>query len=103
MPTMPEAELIPLLGKELRRLLHIEGEPLFYEVARWPETMPQYHVGHVERVEQIERRQCEIPGLAIAGNAFHGVGIPNCIHSGEAAVERLLEAGRSPGVNDRDS
>jgi oxygen-dependent protoporphyrinogen oxidase len=90
MPHLDEAKLIPLLMEELRRVLKIEGEPVFHAVARWPETMPQYHVGHVERVAQIEKRQREIPGLAIAGNAFHGVGIPNCIHSGETAVQRLL-------------
>jgi oxygen-dependent protoporphyrinogen oxidase len=90
MPHLDEAKLIPLLMEELRRVLKIEGEPIFHAVARWPETMPQYHVGHVERVAQIEKRQREIPGLAIAGNAFHGVGIPNCIHSGETAVQRLL-------------
>jgi len=52
--------------------------------------MPQYHVGHGELVAAIERAAACLPGLALAGNAYHGVGIPACIHSGEAAAERIV-------------
>jgi oxygen-dependent protoporphyrinogen oxidase len=51
--------------------------------------MPQYHVGHRELVQQIETLAAENAMLAIAGNAFHGVGIPNCIHSGFQAAEKI--------------
>ncbi len=59
---------------------------------RWPHSMPQYHVGHADRVAAIERRADRYAGLALAGNAYHGVGIPNCIHSGETAAERVAGA-----------
>jgi oxygen-dependent protoporphyrinogen oxidase len=65
-------------------------------IFRWPDAMPQYHVGHVELVEGIESAVAGLPGLELAGNAYHGVGIPNCIHSGEGAAERVLDrSGRS--------
>jgi oxygen-dependent protoporphyrinogen oxidase len=51
--------------------------------------MPQYHLGHCELVQSIERRVSAWPSLALAGNAYHGVGIPQCIHSGEQAAQRV--------------
>ena len=60
-------------------------------VTRHLEAMPQYHVGHLDRVAHITSRMAHCPGLALAGNAYHGVGIPDCIHSAEIAVQTLLE------------
>ena len=54
--------------------------------------MPQYHVGHLDRVAQIRAAEAELPGFALAGNAYEGTGIPDCIHSGRAAAERLASA-----------
>jgi len=54
--------------------------------------MPQYHLGHLDRIARIEARVAEIPGLALAGNAFRGVGIPQVVQSGEAAAGRIVEA-----------
>jgi oxygen-dependent protoporphyrinogen oxidase len=59
------------------------------DLARWPDSMPQYHVGHLDHVARIERLVARWPGLALAGNAFHGVGIPQCIASGQSAAERV--------------
>ncbi len=87
---MPDAELLPLVLAHLRPLLHIEGEPVFCDIAHWPRTMPQYHVGHQERVARIEARLAQLPGLKMAGSAFRGVGLPDCIHSGERAAEEIL-------------
>ena len=56
-----------------------------------PASMPQYHVGHLQRVAQIETRVATFRGLELAGNAYHGVGIPQCIHSGEAAAGRVAK------------
>lgn len=84
-------ELRPLVMGELARLLRITGEPCFINIARWPNTMPQYHVGHKELVARIEERAAKLPGLQLAGNAYRGVGIPDCIHSGELAAERVVE------------
>ena len=86
---MPEEQLVPLLLRELRKMIPIEGEPLFTTVAHWANTMPQYNVGHRELVKEIESLVATEPSLALAGNAFHGVGIPNCIHSGFVAAEKI--------------
>ena len=77
--------------EELADLLGLRAEPLFCRIHRHPRSMPQYHVGHRERVQRIEAYLAKIPALALAGNAYHGVGIADCIHSGEEAAEKLLE------------
>lgn len=59
-------------------------------VARHMQTMPQYHVGYLERVAALEARVERLPGLALAGNAYRGVGIPDAIHSAETAAHTLL-------------
>lgn len=87
---MDDDRLRQILLDELQKLLRIQGPPAYCNIAHWPRTMPQYHVGHKQLVGQIEARVATLPGLALAGNAFHGVGIPHCIHSGEMAAERVL-------------
>ena len=87
---LPEESLRTIVLKELRELIGLTGEPEFFEVARWDGMMPQYHVGHLERVSQIEQRAELLPHFALAGNAYRGVGIPFCIHSGEQAAERIV-------------
>jgi oxygen-dependent protoporphyrinogen oxidase len=87
---MDDDRLRRILLDELAKLLRIDGPPVYCNVAHWPRTMPQYHVGHKRLVGQIELGTAALPGLALAGNAFHGVGIPHCIHSGEMAAERVL-------------
>ncbi|MDR0327384.1 MAG: protoporphyrinogen oxidase [Planctomycetaceae bacterium] len=93
--SMPEEQLVPLLWDALRKIIRIDGEPLFTTVAHWANTMPQYNVGHRERIQEIEMCVSMEPTLALAGNAFHGVGIPNCIHTGFVAAEKI--AGREGG------
>ena len=88
---LPDEALRQLASEELKSLLAIRGEPLWADIARWPGSMPQYHVGHGERVAAIERSAARWPGLALAGNAYHGVGIPHCIHSGQSAAKHVLE------------
>ncbi|MEW6272601.1 MAG: protoporphyrinogen oxidase, partial [Thermodesulfobacteriota bacterium] len=83
-------EVVRAAREEVRDLLGIEGEPSLTWVRRWPESMPQYAVGHAERVAAIERRAASLRGLALAGNAYHGVGLADCVSSGEAAVDSLL-------------
>jgi oxygen-dependent protoporphyrinogen oxidase len=92
MAEMPEDELVPLVLDELDGLLGVRGEPIYRTISHWPRTMPQYHVGHLELVERIEGAVTGLPGLELAGNAYRGVGIPACIHSGEQAAERVLGA-----------
>jgi oxygen-dependent protoporphyrinogen oxidase len=77
---------------DLRELLGINGKPLFTEVKQWERSMPQYEVGHLDRITEIENELERMPGLTIAGNAYRGVGIPDCIRSGETAAEKIIEA-----------
>jgi oxygen-dependent protoporphyrinogen oxidase len=77
-------------GGELAALLGAEGAPVFTRVNRYVKAMPQYQVGHLTRVDAIESAVRRLPGLALAGAAYRGVGIADCIHSGEEAAERLL-------------
>jgi oxygen-dependent protoporphyrinogen oxidase len=67
----------------------VTAEPLFARIARWPASMAQYTVGHAERVAQIEQRLGQIPGLYVAGNAYYGIGIPDCIRMGREAAGRV--------------
>ena len=76
--------------QDLRDLLGISGAPLYGSVSRHPHSMPQYHVGHQQRVAHLEAMASQVPGLFLAGNAYHGVGIPDCIHSGEGAAQAML-------------
>lgn len=87
---LDDADLRGLVCEELHDLLHTHGEPTLFEVRRWNSAMPQYHLGHRDLVARIESRVMAIPGLALAGNAYRGVGIPDCIHSGEIAAERIV-------------
>lgn len=75
---------------QLVELLGARAAPLFTRVSRYPRAMPQYRVGHLKLVEAIEARLGKYPGLALAGGAYRGVGISDCVRSGEEAAERLL-------------
>lgn len=86
-----DGELIQLARRDMDDLLNISGSPLFGLVSRWPDSMAQYDVGHLERVQGIKERMNDHRGLALAGNGFDGVGIPDCIRAGEAAAESVAE------------
>jgi protoporphyrinogen/coproporphyrinogen III oxidase len=85
-----DAALVAAARGELATLLGAAGEPLFTRVSRHVKAMPQYQVGHLARVEAIEAAARRLPALALAGGAYRGVGIADCVHSGEEAAERLL-------------
>lgn len=88
---LPEADLIRLAHDELTDLLDISGQPELTLVSHWRETMPQYHVGHLQLVESIRAGVDQWAGLGLAGNGYEGVGVPHCIHSGEQVAERILD------------
>lgn len=79
-----------LVRADLAVLLGVTAEPEFIRSWRGERAMPQYRVGHLERIAEIERLCERIPGFELAGNAYRGVGVPDCIHSGEQAAERIL-------------
>lgn len=85
-----DQELAAIVLAEMRDILGIKGEPLFSRVYRWHLGMPQYTMGHLGRVELIESRSSAIPGFALAGGSYRGVGIPNCIESGERGVTKIV-------------
>jgi oxygen-dependent protoporphyrinogen oxidase len=93
-----DAELARLAHEDIAALLGISGAPCLTRVWRHPDAMPQYQVGHLDRVAAIESRLEALPGLALAGGAYRGVGIADCVHSGEGAAERLASSlkGRLP-------
>ncbi len=95
--------MISAVRREMRDLLGIQEGPRFSLVHRHPQAMPQYRVGHLRHVSGIQDQLRRHPGLVLAGNAYHGVGIPDCIHSGEEAAENLLNALGSASNADRDS
>jgi len=88
-----DEELLALARDEAGRLLGARQAPTFARLQRHPESMPQYHAGHALKVLRIEERAGRHAGLALAGNAYHGVGLPDSIHSGEQAADSLLAAG----------
>jgi oxygen-dependent protoporphyrinogen oxidase len=86
---LPDDELAAIAAAELQSLLAIRGRPVVCSVNRGP-AMPQYSVGHRAVVQRIEGRVARFPGLELSGNAYHGVGVPQCIHSGQQAAERVV-------------
>ena len=90
-------ELACVAAGELADLLSIRGEPCLTHIYRHEQAMPQYHVGHLARVARIERLVQRHAGLALAGNAYRGVGIPQCVRSGEEAADRIAAQLRAGG------
>jgi oxygen-dependent protoporphyrinogen oxidase len=90
--TDPEVTL-PAVRADLERLMGVNAEPLFSLNHKWPNSMPQYTVGHTARIAELEERVAALPGLHLAGNAYHGVGIPDCVRSARRAAERILRGG----------
>ncbi len=88
--SLSDDELLAKVRSELRNFIKLDVSPIFARVYRWRGAMAQYESGHIARVQRIEKRISEIPGLAIAGNAFHGIGVPDCIRSGQQAAETIL-------------
>jgi oxygen-dependent protoporphyrinogen oxidase len=87
---LEDAAMIQVVREELRSLLGLTAEPLTASVSRFPEAMPQYHVGHLARIAAIEEAARRCPGLFLTGNGFRGLGLPDCIHHARATAERML-------------
>jgi oxygen-dependent protoporphyrinogen oxidase len=75
---------------ELAGLLGVTAPPRFSRIWRHPNSMPQYEVGHNARIERIENSLVPFPALALAGSAYHGVGISDCVRTGEEAAEKVV-------------
>ena len=88
---LDDDEMAAVVRAELREIMGISAEPEFVQIFRWPRGMPQYRVGHVELVGHIEAAVARVPGVELAGGAYHGIGIGDCLREGAAAAERALE------------
>jgi protoporphyrinogen/coproporphyrinogen III oxidase len=95
---LDDFQMLQRVQSDLGALLGVEKPPLFTEVSRWPRSMPQYEIGHLDRVERIDNCLAETPTLKLAGNAYRGAGIPDCIRSGEKAAESLASLFESKEV-----
>ncbi|MDO8753440.1 MAG: protoporphyrinogen oxidase, partial [Anaerolineales bacterium] len=84
-----ENDLLALAKEELNLTLGIKAEPILSRVFLWDKAMPQYNLGHPEILKRIDFELENNPGLALAGNGYRGIGIPDCIHSGELAIEKV--------------
>jgi oxygen-dependent protoporphyrinogen oxidase len=89
---LSEDEILHIAREELKQVLHLTAEPLFARVFKWKGAMAQYGVGHLDRLLRIEALRQKLPGLALAGNGYSGIGVPDCVRSGTAAVEEILIA-----------
>ncbi len=87
----PDESLEAQVREDLDALLGISGAPTLCRTTRYPDCMPQYNVGHLDRLERIDARLDRFPTLALAGKSYRGVGIADCIHSGETAAEAIVE------------
>jgi oxygen-dependent protoporphyrinogen oxidase len=85
-------EILQIVRDELRQIIPsaLNAEPLFARVYKWKSAMAQYSVGHLERVQRIESRRQNLPGLALAGNGYNGIGVPDCVRSGAEAAGKIL-------------
>ena len=85
----PDAVVLDLARNDFSRWMGISGTPLFSTVHRWPESMPQYVVGHLQRCERIGELLGQYPGLHVIGNAYHGVGIPDSVRTAREIAKRI--------------
>ncbi|MFQ5478377.1 MAG: protoporphyrinogen oxidase [Candidatus Binatia bacterium] len=87
---LDDASLLESVRADLDKLLDIRHPPREAIISRHADAMAQYHVGHLDRISRIDSLVTDLPGLALAGNAYGGIGIPDCIHSGETAARSII-------------
>ena len=85
-----EDQILEIVRGELRQIIALDADPLFARVYKWKSAMAQYSVGHLERLQRIEALRQKLPGLALAGNGYKGIGVPDCVRSGTEAAGKIL-------------
>ncbi len=90
--SLSDAEILSTVVRELQQIIGLEAEPRFSRVYRWSRAMAQYAVGHLDRVAAIDRLRRELPGLSLAGNAYKGIGVPDCVRTGMDAAGEVVGA-----------
>ncbi|MCU1285284.1 MAG: protoporphyrinogen oxidase [Acidobacteriales bacterium] len=86
-----DAELQSIVERELSEIMSIKTPADFVRISRWSRAMPQYHIGHLQKLASIEKMSAAIPHLQLIGNAYRGIGIPDCVREGKLAAEKLLK------------
>jgi oxygen-dependent protoporphyrinogen oxidase len=87
---LSDEAVVAVVRNELEQILGLRAAPLFARVYKWKSAMAQYGVGHLERLDRIERLRQQLPKLALAGNGYRGIGVPDCIRSGQDAARQAL-------------
>ncbi|MBZ5605807.1 MAG: protoporphyrinogen oxidase [Acidobacteriia bacterium] len=85
-----DESVVRVAREELRRILGVTAAPVHQIISRWPRSMAQYTVGHAGRISEIKERLAKLPGLYLAGNAYEGIGIPDCVRMGRAAAKAIV-------------
>ncbi len=96
-----EAEIVEIVRRDLETTLGIRSKPAFCRIYKWKQAMAQYSVGHGARVERIRAQLSDMPGLALAGNAYGGIGVPDCIRSGSEAATKVVTDLRMSALDQR--
>src|SRR6516164_6839957 len=95
---LTDDEIVDTVRKELREIVKLETRPMFDRVYRWRGAMAQYESGHIARIARIEKRLKDILGLEVAGNAYHGIGVPDCIREGMNAANAVVQTLNAPAA-----
>lgn len=85
----PDEAILATIRSEFSRLMGIEAEPVHHVIYRWPLSMPQYVVGHRLRVERIRGRAAAAENLFVVGNAYDGIGVPDCVRLARQAADQI--------------
>jgi oxygen-dependent protoporphyrinogen oxidase len=93
---LSDEEILATVRRELSEIIKLDAEPLFTRVYRWRGAMAQYAPGHLDRVARIEGIVRNMPGLALAGNYFKGIGVPDCVRTGQEAAKDVLQRVKAP-------
>ena len=88
---MTDDAVVRMVLSELATLVGATGTPLFTEVTRWPQAIPQYDLGHLGRIARVEQAEADLPGLLFCANYKGGVSVSDCIKNGHGVAERLAQ------------
>ncbi len=89
--SLDDDEMLRMIQEELKEIMDVEGDPILTKIYRWEKSMPQYLVGHLEKVARMEERTNLQPGLFLTGCAYKGIGISDSVHDAEIVAERAVE------------
>jgi protoporphyrinogen/coproporphyrinogen III oxidase len=89
--SLSDDEILAIVRRELKEIVSLEAEPRSERVYRWNRSMAQYGPGHLARVQRIKEASKQLHQFALAGNAYQGIGVPDCIASGTQAAADVLE------------